>query len=160
MSDYMILCNIWAFSAMTGMLVLTILILRLFIGIFKKRTSLVKSSIKYIINCLTFLFVAIVCFSFAIVVRTEKGVSREDSIDLLKTWIKSESFEWFLWALLSTFILTIFNIVYQLKVEKIKNLKQIVALSTIDLSIMCYGIFIGGQIAFHGLMLEINYFTY
>jgi hypothetical protein len=160
MDNYNIWLNIWQYSVVAGILVLSVLILRLLIGIFKKQLAKIKSSIKYILNGLTFLFVAIVNFSFLIVVRPQKGVSKEDSINIHKNWIIKECWEWFLWALVVTLILTMFNFLYQRKVERINGNKQIYTLSIIDLIIMCYGIFLSGKISYYGLMFEINYFTY
>jgi uncharacterized protein (DUF2132 family) len=160
MSDYKLYIDIFAYSALTGVLIWTLLTVRLFVGIFKNRPSITKSSIKYLVNSTTFVFVAAVYISFAMVVQAPHGQTKDESFDLLFDWVVTESTEWFLWAMVIAFFLTLFNLVYQNKIEKIKNSRQIVLLSLLDMAVMCYGIFIAGQIAFAGLAGEIERQTF
>jgi NADH:ubiquinone oxidoreductase subunit 4 (subunit M) len=137
--SYKTITSIYSISIIIGIIIGTILVLRLIVGIFRKNNRLIASSLKYIIHSLTFIFVAIVYISFAIVVNGPQGEER-------KEWIKKESMEWFLIAIGITLTMAILNNIYQIKIEKNKDLRKTIILSILDFLIMCYGIFIGAQI--------------
>ena len=135
---YKTLGYIFNVSIWVGIFIWTLILVRLFIGLLKKRYGLVKSSIKYLVNSLVFLFVPLVVISFAIVVNRPSGDRRIE-------WVKSSSFEWILWAIAFTIMLTVFNILYQKRIEKRGTTKEAIIISGLDLLIMSYGIFLGVQ---------------
>jgi hypothetical protein len=152
--------KVWSYSVVAAALVVIFFVLRIAIGLVLKKGNIVKGSTKYLINTVSFLFVYAVYFSFFIVVQAPHGETREESINNLYQWVKSESIEWFLWALLLTLILFLINKLYQLKVEKIRDNRQLALLALFDLAIMVYGIILGSYQAIFGLIGEIDRHTY
>ena len=152
--------NLWPYSVLMAVILWAFLILRLVFGVIKKKTDIVKSTIKYLINTLLFLFDAYVYFSFFIVVQTPIGETRDDSIRMLNQWVKDDSLEWLYWGMAITLILAIFNYLYQIKIERIKSVSLIIILAILDLLIILYGIFLGSYTAIQGLTEEINRHTF
>ncbi|WP_133259723.1 hypothetical protein [Pseudochryseolinea flava] len=145
---------------MAAVAIWTVLALRLLYGLVKRKADVIKETIKYILNTVSFLFVYAVYSSFSIVVRAPHGKTKDDSIKMLNDWVRQESFDWSLSALLLTALLILFNIVYQLKVEKVKDNGQIILLTISSGLIMAFGIFLGSSNALVGLTEEINRHTY
>ena len=152
--------NLWPYSVLMAVILWAFLILRLVFGVIKKKTDIVKSTIKYLINTLLFLFDAYVYFSFFIVVQAPIGETRDDSIRMLNQWVKDDSLEWLYWGMAITLILAIFNYLYQIKIERIKSVSLIIILAILDLLIILYGIFLGSYTAIQGLTEEINRHTF
>ena len=126
--------EIWGYSVIIGVLIWAFLAIRLFIGLLKKKGT-IKSSIKYIINTSTFLFVAYAFFSFAITnTRPEENVW---------VWAKPYSIELFGKAISVALLLAIFNYLYQIFIEKKRNILELIVLAIVDLIIMTYGILLG-----------------
>lgn len=160
MSDYQLIGMVWSYSVVAAALFVVFLVLKILSGLFLKKSNVVKTWTKYLINTVSFLFVYAVYFSFFIVVQAPHGKTREESIENLYGWVKSESFEWVLWALLLTLILFFVNKLYQAKVEKIRDNRQLFLLALFDLIVMVYGIILGSYQAIFGLMGEIDRHTY
>jgi hypothetical protein len=150
--------RLWEFSVVAAV-AWTALILRLVYGLVKRKGDVIKETIKYILNTCSFLFVY-VYFSFFIVVQAPHGETKDDSIKMLNDWVRQESFDWSLWALLVTAVLVLFNIVYQLRIEKIRDNRQVILLTISNGLIMGFGIFLGSSNALIGLTEEINRHTY
>lgn len=157
---YDLINKLWEFSVLAAVAIWTVLALRLLYGLVKRKGNIIKETIKYILNTVSFLFVYAVYFSFFIVVQAPHGKTKDDSIKMLNDWVRQESFDWFLWALLLTALLVLFNIVYQLRIEKIKDSKQVILLTISNGLIMGFGIFLGSSNALVGLTEEINRHTY
>jgi hypothetical protein len=157
---YELLNKIWEYSVLTAVLIWTVLFLRLLYGLVTRRGTIISVSVKYLINTISFLFVYAVYFSFFIVVQAPHGKTREESIEILNDWVKQESFGWSLWAILLAALLVMFNIFYQLRIEKIKDNRQITLLTISSALIMSFGIFLGSSNALVGLTEEINRHTY
>lgn len=83
---------------------------------------------------------------------TKRGSSNQCTYE----WVQRESIEWFLWALLVTIGLTVFNIIYQSWVEKIKTPNQFIILATMDLLVILIGIYVRGMYIMIGLTEEID----
>src|SRR5690606_24454742 len=126
--------EIWSYSVTLGVIVWFFLAIRLFFGVIKKNGT-IKSSLKYIVNSATFLFVAFVFFSFAIV-NTSPGENNW-------VWVKANLIEWFLEAILITLLLATFNFLYQIYIEGKQNFLELVVFALADLTIMVYGIMLG-----------------
>ncbi|MES2837649.1 MAG: hypothetical protein V4667_09010 [Bacteroidota bacterium] len=136
--SYEFWANVGAITFISGFSVWLILLARLIFGLYKKDKQIIKATIKYIVNTISFLFVYIVYFSFAIVVNGPRGDER-------KKWVLNESLDWIIWALILSIALTLFNYFYQIKIEKTSNIKNTLILFLLNLFIMCYGIYLGGQ---------------
>lgn len=157
---YELINKLWEFSVLAAVAIWTVLALRLLYGLVKRKGNTIKVTIKYILNTVSFLFVYAVYFSFFIVVQAPHGKTKDESVKILNDWVRQESFEWSLWALLLTALLVLFNIVYQLRIENIKDYKQVILLTISNGLIMGFGIFLGLSNALVGLTEEINRHTY
>jgi hypothetical protein len=157
---YELVNELWGYGVQTAVLIWAVLFLRLLFGLVKRRQEIIKATIKYVINTISFLFAYVVYLSFFIVVQAPRGKTKDESIKMLNDWITQESFDWSLWALLLTVSLTLFNVFFQLKIEKTKDNRQIIVLTILNLLIMTSGIFLGSYNALIGLTWEINRHSY
>ena len=157
---YELINELWEYSVLTAVLIWIVLSSRLLFGLVKQRKETIRTSIKYFINTLTFLFVYGVYFSFAIVVQAPHGKTKDDSTETLNHWVTKEALDWSLLGLLLTVSLILFNIFYQLKIENTKDSRQIVLLTILSVLIMTIWIFLGSYNAILGLTEEINRHTY
>lgn len=157
---YELINKLWACSVVAAVLIWAVLLSRLVFGLVKRRKEIVRTSIKYIVNTITFLFAYAVYFSFFIVVQVPHGMTKDDSIRMLNDWVGKEAMQWCLWGLLLMMVLAIFNVVYQLKIEKIKGNVEIILLAILSMLIMTFGIFLGSYNAILGLTEEINRHSY
>ena len=152
--------SVWSYTVLSAAIICGTLILRLLFALVGKRLSLVKTSLKYIANTVSFIYVYAVYFSFAIVVRSPTGKTREDSLDMLYSWVREKSLEWFFWGLLMLAVLTIFNTAYQIRIEKKKDNRQLIILAAINLFVILFGILMGSANAIIGLTEEINVMSF
>ncbi len=157
---YELISKIWAYSVVTAVLIWTVLFSVLLFGLVKKRWGIIKTSIKYIVNTISFFFAYAVYISFFLVVQAPHGKTKDESIKMLNDWVYQESLDWFLWALLLTFFLALFNTIYQFRIERTKDNRQIIMLTISSFLIMTFGIFLGSYNAILGLTEEINRHTY
>ena len=108
---YETLQNIWAICVLAAISTELFLVILLTIGIIKKNTALIKSSIKFLLNLTSsFVFVFFSFLTFALWVTAPHGHNRQESINLLNQVLSTAIFEWYLWASLWLLILTIFNL--------------------------------------------------
>ena len=158
---YETLQNIWAICVLAALSTELFLVILLTIGIIKKNTALIKSSIKFLLNLTSsFVFVFFSFLTFALWVTAPHGHNRQESINLLNQVLSTAIFEWYLWASLWLLILTIFNLLYQTKIETQKNWRQLISIFFIALIVMSFGVLFGAYYAYYGLTGEINIQTY
>jgi hypothetical protein len=158
---YETMTSIWGICVLSAMVIGIILIAKLTYGIIKKNNEQIKSSIKYIINALVcYIFSFYACLSFFLWVSAPIGQTKEESFLLLKEIMTSSFLEWVMYALIITGILLMFNILYQLKFERIKKKRFLALLAFADIVIMVTSISIGALTAYVGLTGEINRFTF
>jgi hypothetical protein len=153
---YDLINRLFEHSVEAALAIWAFLLVRLFYGILKRNSNIIKRSAKHIVNTVSFLFVYAVYFSFSIVVRAPHGKNRDESLQMLNDWVRQETFEWSIWAILLTVLLVLFNAVYQAKIEKVKDNKQLIWITTANVLVMSFGIFLGAMNALSGLTEEID----
>jgi NADH:ubiquinone oxidoreductase subunit 4 (subunit M) len=158
--NYEIINRLWELSVLLALLIWTFLIFRLVIAVVKRKNETIRSSIKYLVNTFTFVFVYFVYFSFSIVVQAPHGKTRSESMRLLNEWVSEEALSWGIWASILVGLLTLFNVLYQRKVEKVHSTPQTIALGILNVAIVGLGILLGSYNAIYGLTEEINRFNW
>jgi len=149
--------NIWAIYVFANIGVELLLITWLTIGIVKKNSFQIKSSIKFLINSASsFIFSLYPFVYFGIWVSGPHGQNKQDLLTLLSDDILQSVTKWYLWAFLWLSLLLIFNIFYQTKIERRRSLKQVVFIFLVDLFIMSFGILYSAYCTHQALANEIN----
>jgi hypothetical protein len=97
---------------------------------------------------------------YALWVNGPRGQSEDESFLLLNEEIMSRVTEHFFKALLWIVVLVAFNILYQLRVERIREIKPIIILALVDFLIMLTTITIGAYTAYIDLSGEISRYVY
>jgi hypothetical protein len=134
----------------------TILIVVLLVALFKRNWTQVKRILKYTLNSIVFIIAWIFIVELALIVRPAFYETKEASSIALKSWIKSYQINDIYFALTTIVILFVINLLLHFKVEKRAYNKDLIVLIVFDAVVLFVGIWLTGQIAYYGLMQEIN----
>jgi|GEM_PF-4471819 len=148
------------YSTLIAVFIWLLLFLKLILAVAKGNRPEIRNSLKYIVNTVAFFFAYAIYFSFAIIVHAPRGKTRDESLTMLRDFVARQALEWTVWGLLFVLFMFAFNIVYQSKIERIRNRNQIAILTLIHLFIIAFAIFLGTQNAMVGLTEEINRHIY
>jgi hypothetical protein len=153
--------TLWSICVLTAASLQILLLSKAAYGLLTKNNGQVKRVIKYIVNttvCFIFSFYAYL--DYALWVSAPRGQTEQESFLLLKEAVMSKATEWTLFALLWTVLLVAFNILYQLRVERIREIKPIIILALVDFLIMLTTITIGAYTAYIDLSGELSRYFY
>lgn len=154
---YETLLMLWSICVVSATILGLTLIGRLTIGILRKNGDVVKSTLKYIFNILVcYLFSFFAYLTFALWVNGPRETTQEESLRLLEYQVTSTALEWAAIAGFWTGVLFIFNLVYQLKVERRSGIQSLMLLALADMGIMLTTIGVGAVTAYVGLADEIK----
>lgn len=154
---YQFLTSLWSICVFSAFVLGTTLVGRLIFGVAKRNETVIKSTLKYLVNiivCFVFSFYAYI--SFALWVTAPKGTTKQESFIFLKQLTVSSVIQWTLYALICVVALIMFNIFYQMKVEGKKHVQSIVLLAIAGTVVMFAAIAIGSLTAYFGLLAEIT----
>ena len=133
-----------------------ILFIALFVGLFNKNWTLFKRTLKYLTNSLVFIIAWTMILELALIVRPPISTTKEASIKALKNWIIEKQIKDVYIALVTIIILFAINLLFYYKVEHKKFRKDLLILTLSDSIVLALGIWLTGQLAYIGLLQEIN----
>lgn len=133
-----------------------ILLITLLISLLKKNWPLFKRTLKYLINSLVFVVVWLMILELALIVRPPLGKTKGASIQALENWVIHEQVEDVFVGLVAIIILLAINLFFYYKIEKKKFRTDLFILTLSDSIVLGLGIWLTGQLAYTGLLQEIN----
>ena len=133
-----------------------ILAIALLTGLIKRKWSLVKRALKYIINSIVFIIAWMFILELALIVRPPIRETKQASIIALQNWIHNTQIEDIYGAFIVTILLLSINILFYYKVDNRSYKRDLLILTLSDITVLSLGIWLTGQHAYFGLMLEIN----
>lgn len=141
------------FSAFLTWTILAILMGR---QILKRNYDGLKIVSLYLINSVTFVLAYGLVLKLAFIVMAPIEPTKEKSIEALRNQANSFLSHFILFALLTTCILTILNVVYLKYVAKTVVLKHTVILLGANLTILLLSSYVSTEWYYNGLLQEIN----
>jgi hypothetical protein len=153
--------SLWSICVLSATCLEILLLSKVVYGLLTKNSGQTKRVGKYIINTIVcFIFSFYAYMDYALWVNAPRGQTEDESFLLLNEEIMSRVTEQFLYALLWIVVLVAFNILYQLRVERIREIKPIIILALVDFLIMLTTITIGAYTAYIDLSGEISRYFY
>jgi len=154
--DYQLTNDLLSAGAYIAYVIWAILTIVLLIALFKRNWTLLKRTLKYILNTIVLIIAWMFIMELALIVRPAIYETKEASSIALKSWIENYQINDIYIALIVIVILFMINLFFHFKVEKRAHKKDLFVLTIFDAVILFIGVWLTGQSAFYGLMQEIN----
>lgn len=149
------LITIFTLGQYSAVLIWTVLSFLIGYQIIKRNYSGLKISSLYLVNTIIFVLAYGLVLKLALIVKAPIESTKEKSIETLRNQADSFLSNFILFALLTTCILSILNIIYLKYFSKTNMLKHTLTLLCTDLTILLLASYISTEWYYNGLLLEI-----